>query len=149
MTTDMCIDGTLDAMTVRVSAVRASVAKHVAPVQASLQEVQDAIVVHGVGLVSSSELSIDRLLPVPTKALKDMAEQKDSDQTSLVYRVARLPFVVPLRVTMVVYVRATGAVATVVLFPWQVADVAWEKQNHFAQQVMQSAKPLTDKWPAR
>jgi hypothetical protein len=144
-TTDKCIDTTLDAVTTRVSAVRTSVANRVAPVQAKIGEVQGALVVRSLEFVNSSESFIDRLLPLPSNALKNQAEQKDKAKSELVYRVARLPFAVPLRVTMIMYVKANGAVETVLLSGRQVAGLALDKQNQFAQQVMQRAKPLTDK----
>jgi hypothetical protein len=96
-------------------------------------------------LVDSSESLVDRLLPLPANALKGKTEHEDKDQISFVYRVARLPFAVPLRVTMIMYVKANATVDTMVLCGRQVAGMAWEKQNQFAQQVMQRAKPLTDK----
>lgn len=145
-TTDKCIDATCNVVSLRVSAVKTSVANTVAPVQAKLGEVQGAIVVRSLDLVDSSESLIDRLLPLPSRALKDAAEQEKTKQRNeLVYRVARLPFAVPMRVTMIMYVKANGAIDTVLLSGRQVAGFAREKQNQFAEQVMQRAKPLTDK----
>merc|ERR1712025_687292 len=88
---------------------------------------------------------IDKLLPLPSKALKDKAEQEDQKSSQIVYRVARLPFAVPMRVTMIMYVKANGAVEAVVLSGRHIAGVAHERQSQLADQIMQRAKPLTDK----
>jgi len=103
-------------------------------------------VVRSLDLVDSSESLIDRLLPLPSQAMRTKAEQEEKQaKAELMSRVVRLPFAVPLRVTMIMYVKANGAVEAVFLSGRQFVNVAMDKQNQFAQQVMQRAKPLTDK----
>jgi len=145
LTTDKYIDGTVDALSTRVLAVRVSVSGKVAPVHARLVQFQGSLARRGLHLVDSSESLIDRLLPLPAEALKGKTEEEDGQRVSSLYRVARLPFVVPLRVTMVIYVKTNGALETVVLSGRQVANVAWDKQTKFAKQVMERTKPLIDK----
>lgn len=78
--------------------------------------------------------------------MRTKAEQEEKQaKAELMSRVVRLPFAVPLRVTMIMYVKANGAVEAVFLSGRQFVNVAMDKQNQFAQQVMQRAKPLTDK----
>merc|ERR1712125_206534 len=126
--------------------VQTSVASRIAPVQAKIGEVQGALVVRSLDLVDSSESLIDRLLPLPSQAMRTKAEQEEKQaKAELMSRVVRLPFAVPLRVTMIMYVKANGAVEAVFLSGRRFVNVAIDKQNQFAQQVMQRAKPLTDK----
>jgi len=143
---DKCIDTSVDAVSLRVTTVRTSVGNRVAPVQAKLAEVQVALVVRSLDFVDSSESLIDRLLPLPSQALERKTKQDEEEaKVELLSRVVRLPFAVPLRVTMFMYVKANGAVEAVVLTGRHFTNVAWDKQNQFAKQVMQRAKPLTDK----
>lgn len=145
-TTDKCIDITVGAVSTRVSAVQTSVANRILPVQTKIGEVQGAMVVRSLDFVDSSESLIDRLLPLPSKALRTKTEKQEKQaKAELLSRVARLPFAVPLRVTMIMYVKANGAVEAVFLSGRQFVNVAVDKQNQFAQQVMQRAQPLTDK----
>jgi len=114
-TTDNCIDTTFHVVTTRVSTARTSVANHVAPVQAKIGQVHGALVDRSLDFMDSSELLIDRLLPLPpSKALTDKTAQDERPKPTLVYRAARIPLAVPLRVTMI-------AVDTVLLSGRQVA----------------------------
>jgi len=145
-TADKCIDISVDTVSLKVTAVRTSVGIRVAPVQAKLGQVQGAILVRSHEFVDSSESLIDRLLPLPSQALKTKSEQEEKQaKVEVLSRVARLPFAVPVRVTMMVYVKANGAVEAVVLGGRQFANVAMDKQNQFTQAVTQRVKPLTDK----
>lgn len=147
-TADKCIDTTFDAVTAGVSAAHVSVVNRVAPLQDKLGHVQGVLVVRSLDLVVSSEQLIDRLLPLPpSKASDDLDQDKKTDLTA--YRLGRLPFAVPFRVTMIMYVKANGAVESVLLSGRHVAGVAVEKQNQFAQQIMRRTKPLTDRVHAR
>lgn len=145
LSTDRYIDSACDAVTARASVVRASVSKRVAPVQAKISEGRGVLVAQGLGFVESSENLIDRLLPLPRKQLQDQRadEQESIDEAALAYRIARLLFAVPMRVTMIMYVKANGAVDAVCLSAQQCADLVLEKRARFAQHVMQRAKPLT------
>jgi hypothetical protein len=147
ITTDRYIDSAYDAVTARASVVRASVSKRVAPVQAKISDGRGMLVAQGLGFVDSSENLIDRLLPLPRKPVQDQrAEEKESgDEAALAYRIARLPFAVPMRVTMIMYMKANGAVDAMCLSARQFAGLAHEKQARFAQHVMQRARPLTDR----
>merc|ERR1712130_269839 len=100
-------------------------------------------------VVDTSERFIDRLLPEPATRVK-RADVQDGEQNQgqgggLVSRIARLPFRVPVRVTMIMFVSASGAVDTIVLSGKQASNVVWEKQSQFAQHIMERAKPFTDK----
>merc|ERR1711865_189556 len=86
-------------------------------------------------------MGIDQLIPLPEKADDKKAQQ----QRAIVTRIAQLPFRMPVRVTCLVYIKANGAVESVVLTSKHVAGVAAEKQAQFAQQMMARAKPLTDR----
>lgn len=146
VTADKCIDTSVEKVSMKVSAVQTSVANRIAPVQAKIGEVQGALMVRSLDLVDSSESLIDRLLPLPSKAMQTQSEQEEKQaKAELLMRVARLPFAVPLRVTMIMYVKGNGAVEAVLLSGRQFVNIAMDKQGQFAQQVMQRAKPLTDK----
>jgi hypothetical protein len=144
--TDKYIDTAFDAVTARVSVVRASVSNRVAPIQAKISKGQDMLAAQGLGFVESSESLIDRLLPLPRRPEQErQAQRESSEESALAYRIARLPFAVPVRVTLIAYMKANGAVDTVCLSARQFAGLAHEKQSQFAQHVMQRAKPLTDR----
>merc|ERR1712070_1211247 len=51
----------------------------------------------------------------------------------------------PVRITMIMFVNTSGAVQTVYVSGKAAAGVAYDKQQQFAQAVMQRAKPLTDR----
>merc|ERR1712232_391640 len=74
-----------------------------------------------------------------------MGEPDDQEQGRLVARVAYLPFRAPVRITMIMFVTGSGAVQTVYVSGRSAAGVAMEKQQQFAQAVLQRAKPLTDR----
>jgi hypothetical protein len=97
--------------------------------------------------VNSSESLIDRLLPVPVQGAKKVGEETDDheEQSRLVARVAYLPFRAPVRITMIMFVTANGAVQTIRVSGSSAAGVAYDKQQQFAQAVLQRAKPLTDR----
>jgi hypothetical protein len=103
---------------------------------------QGLIVVKSLNFVESSESMIDQLIPLPEKPDEKKREQ---DQRTIVTRIARLPFRAPVRVTCLVYIKANGAVESVVLTSKHAAGVAYDKQAQFAQQMMARAKPLTDR----
>jgi len=121
----------------------------VAPLQDELGHVQGVLVVRSLDLVVSSERLIDRLLPLPPSKAFDDESAQDKKRDLTAYRLGRLPFAVPFRVTMIMYVKANGAVDSVLLSGRHVAGVAVEKQNQFAQQIMRRTKPLTDRVHAR
>jgi hypothetical protein len=141
-TADKYIDTTVVAVSSRASAVQETVATRVAPVQSKLVEMQGLIVVKSLNFVESSESMIDQLIPLPEKPDEKKREQ---DQRTIVTRIARLPFRAPVRVTCLVYIKANGAVESVVLTSKHAAGVAYDKQAQFAQQMMARAKPLTDR----
>jgi hypothetical protein len=141
-TADKYIDTTVVAVSSRASAVQETVATRVAPVQSKLVEMQGLIVVRSLNFVESSESMIDQLIPLPEKPDEKKREQ---DQRTIVTRIARLPFRAPVRVTCLVYIKANGAVESVVLTSKHAAGVAYDKQAQFAQQMMARAKPLTDR----
>jgi len=148
-TADKCIDTTFDVVTAGVSAARVSVVNRVAPLQDKLGHVQGVLVVRSLDLVVSSEQLIDRLLPLPPSKASDDESDQDKKTDLTAYRLGRLPFAVPFRVTMIMYVKANGAVDSVLLSGRHVAGVAAQKQNQFAQQIMRRTKPLTDRVHAR
>jgi hypothetical protein len=141
-TADKYIDTTVVAVSSRASAVQETVATRVAPVQSKLVEMQGLIVVKSLHFVESSESMIDQLVPLPEKPDEKKREQ---DQRTIVTRIASLPFRAPVRVTCLVYIKANGAVESVVLTSKQAAGIAYDKQAQFAQQMMARAKPLTDR----
>jgi len=114
----------------------------IAPLSLKISEVQGLVVLRSLGLVESSESFIDRLLPLPKPS---EAEDVDEQQSVLPLRIARLPFRAPVRVSMMVYVKANGTIDMVVLSGRHVASVARDKQMLFVQNIMQRARPLTDK----
>merc|ERR1712151_1225133 len=89
-------------------------------------------------------MGIDSLLPEPSNAKREEGSDQE-EKRGLVSRIAHLPLRAPVRVTMIMYVSASGAVDTIVLSGRQASNVVWEKQSQFAQHVMERAKPLTDK----
>merc|ERR1712150_285709 len=72
-------------------------------------------------------------------------EGDDQEEGRLVARVAYLPFRAPVRITMIMFVTGSGAVQTIYVSGRSAAGVAYDKQQQFAQAVLQRAKPLTDK----
>jgi len=146
---DDIIDNAFGAVGTKALAVRKGVAARVEPVQSKFSEVQGYLCVQTLTVVDTSERFIDRLLPEPATRAKraDVQDGKhDQDQgQGLVSRIAHLPFRVPVRVTMIMSVSASGAVDTIVLSGKQASNVVWEKQSQFAQHIMERAKPLTDK----
>jgi len=155
--TDKIIDGTIEVVDTRTQPVRTGVANRIEPIRAGvvtrlepvttkLGEVQDGAYVRSLGLVDASECLIDRLLPVPVQAVKTAGNENEEDEKGrLVARVAYLPFRAPVRITMIMFVTGSGAVHTVYVSGRSAAGVAYDKQQQFAQAVLQRAKPLTDK----
>lgn len=156
--TDKIIDGTLEVVDTRTKPVRTGVANRIEPictgvvtrlepVTSKFGEVQEGVYVRSLGLVDSSESFIDRLLPVPVHGVKKAGDEGDDDQEKgrLVARVAYLPFRAPVRITMIMFVTGSGAVQTIYVSGCSAVGVAHEKQQQFAQAVLQRAKPLTDK----
>merc|ERR1712151_579099 len=114
--------------------------------QNKFSEVQGYLCVQTLSVVDTSERFIDRLLPHPViKVERDSGSDAQDGEQGLVSRIAHLPLRVPVRVTMIMYVTASGAVDTIVLSGRQASNVVWEKQSQFAQHVLERAKPLTDK----
>jgi len=154
---DKIIDGTIDVVdnrtkpvrdgvVNRIEPIRAGVATRLEPVTVKLGEVQQGAYTRSLGLVDASESLIDRLLPVPVQAVKKAGEENDEEtQSRLVARVAYLPFRAPVRITMIMFVNASGAVQTIQISGRHAAGVAYERQQQFAQAVLQRAKPLTDR----
>jgi len=143
---DNIIDTTVGAVETKALAVRNGVAARVEPVHNKFSEVQGYLCVQTLNAVDTSERLIDRLLPEPTSKVKrEGGSYVQDDERGLVSRIAHLPLRVPVRVTMIMYVSATGAVDTIVLSGRQASNVVWEKQSQFAQHVLERAKPLTDK----
>lgn len=142
-TTDKYIDSTLEVVSLKASAVQESVTTRVAPVQSKIAEIQGLLIVKGLNFVDSSECMIDELIPLPEKPTEE--QKKVEQQRTIVSRIARLPYRAPVRVTCLVYIKANGAVESVVLTSRHAAGVACEKQAQFAQQIMARAKPLTDR----
>lgn len=142
-----------------VEGIQTSVAVRVAPVQTKVIDVKNTAVSKVVDVRDNAvmkvevvvcflETLIDRFLPPPA-ALTDVAEKKGTEEeqakAAILPRIAHLPFRVPLRVTMIVYVKASGAVDAVVVSGRRVKSLAWEKQVQVAQIVAQRTKPFTDK----
>lgn len=156
--TDKIIDGTIevvdtrtksvrDGVVNRIEPIRVGVATRLEPVTTKLGEVQEGAYTRSLGLVDASESLIDRLLPVPVQAVKKAGDENDDEETRgrLVARVAYLPFRAPVRITMIMFVSASGAVQTIQVSGRHAAGVAYERQQQFAQAVLQRAKPLTDR----
>jgi len=142
---DSIIDTTFGAVETKALAVRNGVAARVEPVHNKFSEVQGYLCVQTLNVVDTSERLIDRLLPeLPSNAKREGGSDRE-EQRGLVSRIAHLPLRVPVRVTMIMYVSASGAVDTIVLSGRQASNVVWEKQSQFAQHVLERAKPLTDK----
>jgi len=155
--TDKIIDGTLEVVDTKTKPVRTGVANRIEPIRVGvvtrlepvttkLGEVQEGVYVRSLGLVNSSESLIDRLLPVPVQGVKKATDEgDDQEEGRLVARVAYLPFRAPVRITMIMFVTGSGAVQTIYVSGRSAAGVAYDKQQQFAQAVLQRAKPLTDK----
>merc|ERR1712137_532210 len=143
---DNIIDTTLGAVETNALAVRSGVVSRIQPVHNKLNDVQGFLYMQTLHAVDSSERLIDRLLPAPEVSNRDLVDRKD--EQGLVMRLTYLPLRVSVRVTMIVYVSASGAVESVILSGKQVASVARNKQNQFAEQVMLRTKPLTDRLSA-
>lgn len=135
--TDKIIDSTTEAVYTCTEPVIVGVSTRLEPITTGAYN-------RSLSLVDASESLIDRLLPVPVKASKS-GDEEDDAQSPLIARVAYLPFRAPVRITMIMFVSASGAVQTVYVSARGAAGVAYEKQQQFAQAVMERAKPLTDR----
>jgi hypothetical protein len=92
-------------------------------------------------MVDRSEALIDRLLPLPTKLDKTAGEKSEKkDASALVLRIARLPFRMPVRVTMVMYMKANGAVDYVLVSGREIVRISKERQAQLAQMMSHRAK---------
>jgi len=157
-TADKYIDMTSEGLSKAATGIKMSVAGRVAPVQHKVVDVKNSAVSKATGVKDFSvmkvegvvcimENAIDRLLPPPAKvgATEKKGIAEEQAKAALIPRIAHLPFRVPLRVTMIVYVKGCGAVDTVIVGGRRVKSLAWEKQMQLAQLVQQRSKPLTDK----
>lgn len=116
----------------------------IAPVSTKIVEVQGFVLVKSLNLIDSSESFIDRFLPVISTE-SESEDLVEKEKHGLPLRIVRLPLRAPIRVTMVVYMKASGIVETVVLSGRHVAGVARDRQLQFAENILQRTKPLTDK----
>merc|ERR1712046_135106 len=91
-------------------------------------------------LVDRSEALIDRLLPPPAKADKTTGEKTEDKEASLVLRIARLPFRMPVRVTMVMYMKANGAVDYVLVSGREIVRISKERQAQLAEMMSHRAR---------
>jgi len=120
------------------------VATRLEPVVVKFGEVQEGAYNRSLSIVDGTESLIDRLLPVPVKG-SSVSDEDDEHQSRLIARVAYLPFRAPVRITMIMFVNTTGAVQTIYVSGRSAAGVVYEKQQQFAQAVLERAKPLTDR----
>jgi len=92
-------------------------------------------------MVDRSEALIDRLLPPPAKPDKTAGEKSEEKEASaLVLRIARLPFRMPVRVTMVMYMKANGAVDYVLFSGSEIVRISKERQAQLAEMMSHRAR---------
>lgn len=92
-------------------------------------------------VVNRSEALIDRLLPPPAKPDKTAGEKSEEKEVSaLVLRIARLPFRIPARMTMIMYVKANGAVEYALVRGREIVRISKERQAQLAQMMSRRAK---------
>ena len=96
-------------------------------------------------VVARSEALIDRILPAPVEAGKQQDKSKEQKKLALVSRIARLPFRMPVRISMVMYMKANGAVDCVLISGRQMIQISKEKQAQLAQLMAHRARNATDK----
>lgn len=96
-------------------------------------------------VVDRSEALIDKILPPPAQADKQSEKSEDKKTQALVPRIVRLPFRMPVRISMVMYMKANGAVDYVMISGRQVIQLSKEKQAQLAQLMAHRAKNATDK----
>jgi len=96
-------------------------------------------------VVDRSEALIDRILPLSTKTGKQQDKSEDKQKQALVPRIARLPFRMPVRISMVMYMKANGAVDYVLISGRQMIQISKDKQAQLAQIMAHRARNATDK----
>lgn len=96
-------------------------------------------------LVDRSEALIDKILPPPTQADKQNEKSEGKEAQALVPRIVRLPFRMPVRISMVMYMKANGAVDYVMISGRQVIQLSKEKQAQLAQLMAHRARNSCDK----
>jgi len=98
-------------------------------------------------VVGRSEALIDRILPPPVQPNKKEQNDKSEDKKvqALVPRIIRLPFRMPVRISMVMYMKANGAVDYVMISGRQVIQLSKEKQAQLAQLMAHRARNASDK----
>jgi len=156
-TADKYIDMTSDGFIKTATGIKTSVAGRMVPVQNRVIDVKKTAVLKVVDVrdfsvmtietaIDRIENAIDRILPAPQS---ESAEKKSTDEeqakAAILPRIAHLPFRVPLRVSVIIYVRGCGAVDSVIVGGRRMKTSTWEKQLQLVQLVQQRSKPLTDK----
>lgn len=96
-------------------------------------------------VVDRSESLIDRILPPPVQAGNQNDKSEDKQVQALVPRIVRLPFRMPVRISMVMYMKANGAVDCVMISGRQVIQISKEKQAQLAQLMAHRARNASDK----
>lgn len=96
-------------------------------------------------VVDRSEALIDRILPPPVQAGNQHDKSEDKKVQALVPRIVRLPFRMPVRISMVMYMKASGAVDCVMISGRQVIQISKEKQAQLAQLMAHRARDASDK----
>lgn len=96
-------------------------------------------------MVDRSESLIDKILPPPAKADKKSEESESKEVQALVPRIVRLPFRMPVRISMVMYMKANGAVDYVMISGRQMIQISKEKQAQLAQFMAHRARNASDK----
>jgi len=116
---------------------------------ASMRTAKMLDLVHGKSLlaVDRSEALIDRMLPPPAQKNKDKNGEKSEgkEALALIPRIVRLPFRMPVRVSMVMYMKANGAVEYVMISGRQVIQLSKERQAQLAQLMAHRARNASDK----
>jgi len=96
-------------------------------------------------MVDRSEALIDKILPPLVKADKQSEESEGKKEQALVARIVRLPFRMPVRISMVMYMKANGGVDYVMISGRQMIRLSKEKQAQLAQIIAHRACNATDK----
>merc|ERR1711865_731341 len=91
------------------------------------------------------EALIDKILPPPVQPNTQSKKSEDKEAQALVPRIIRLPFRMPVRVSMVMYMKANGAVEYVMISGRQVIQLSKEKQAQLAQLMAHRARNASDK----
>lgn len=96
-------------------------------------------------IVDRSEALIDKILPPPVQPNTQSKKSEDKGAQALVPRIARLPFRMPVRISMVMYMKANGAVDYVMISGRQVIQISKERQAQLAQLMAHRARNASDK----